>query len=63
MTPEQITSAVHRIAEAARPERILLFGSHARGEARDDSDLDLLVIESEVADQANDPLDDLSEYL
>lgn len=52
MTPEQITDAVHRIAQVARPERILLFGSHARGEARDDSDLDLLVIESEVADRA-----------
>jgi uncharacterized protein len=52
MTPEQITDAVHRIAQAALPERILLFGSHARGEARDDSDLDLLVIETEVADRA-----------
>jgi uncharacterized protein len=52
MTPEQITEAVQRIAQAARPERILLFGSHARGEARDDSDLDLLVIETEVADRA-----------
>jgi uncharacterized protein len=52
MTPEQIAAAVHRIAEAAQPEQILLFGSHARGEARDDSDLDLLVIESEVSDRA-----------
>ena len=52
MTPEQITGAVDRIAQAARPERILLFGSHARGEAHDDSDLDLLIIETEVADRA-----------
>ncbi|NEX17468.1 MAG: DNA polymerase subunit beta [Halochromatium sp.] len=52
MTPEQITAAVKRFAEAAQPEQILLFGSHARGDARDDSDLDLLVIESEVTDRA-----------
>lgn len=52
MTPEQITAAVKRIAEASRPEQILLFGSHARGEADDDSDLDLLVIETDVANRA-----------
>ena len=52
MTPEQITAAVQRIAEAAQPEQVLIFGSHARGEARDDSDLDLLVIETDVADRA-----------
>jgi len=52
MTPEQISAAVKRIADAAQPEQILIFGSHARGEARDDSDLDLLVIETDVADRA-----------
>lgn len=52
ITPEQIRRAVDRLAQAAHPERILLFGSHARGEAREDSDLDLLVIESEVPDRA-----------
>ena len=52
MKPEQITNAVKRIAEASQPEQILLFGSHARGEAHDDSDLDLLVIETEVTDRA-----------
>jgi len=30
------------------PARVILFGSHARGEARPDSDLDLLVIERDV---------------
>ncbi|MCG3114691.1 MAG: nucleotidyltransferase domain-containing protein [Candidatus Manganitrophus sp. SA1] len=34
------------MASAARPSRIILFGSYARGEAREESDLDLLVIES-----------------
>ena len=35
---------VKRIVEAEHPERIVLFGSRARGTARPDSDFDLLVI-------------------
>ncbi len=35
---------VRRIVQVARPERIVLFGSSARGEAGANSDLDLLVI-------------------
>lgn len=34
----------HRIVEVARPERIILFGSAARGQVGGDSDLDLLVV-------------------
>lgn len=49
-----IQAAIHALAEAARPERIVLFGSSARGDARADSDLDLLVIESEVEDRARE---------
>jgi predicted nucleotidyltransferase len=33
-----------RIAREFRPLQILLFGSHARGEAHRDSDVDLLVV-------------------
>jgi len=33
------------IVREVEPERIILFGSHARGDARPDSDVDLLVIE------------------
>lgn len=51
---DDITAAVTTLAHAANPERILLFGSYARGDAREDSDLDLLVIESEVADRARE---------
>ncbi len=35
------------IVREVEPERIILFGSHARGDARPDSDVDLLVIERE----------------
>lgn len=51
---DDITAAVNALAEAAQPERILLFGSYARGDAREESDLDLLVIESEVQDRAQE---------
>ncbi|MBF0261936.1 MAG: nucleotidyltransferase domain-containing protein [Magnetococcales bacterium] len=36
------------LGEAAGPSRVILFGSHARGEASEASDLDLLVIEPVV---------------
>ncbi len=35
-----------RLVRRFRPDRIVLFGSQARGEARQDSDLDLLVVMS-----------------
>lgn len=41
MTLDQIVST---IAAELRPEKIILFGSHARGEANADSDYDLFVI-------------------
>ncbi len=44
-----IEMAGRRLAAAARqPARVLLFGSHARGDAGPDSDLDFLVIERDV---------------
>ena len=36
--------------------RVILFGSHARGKARDDSDIDLLVIEPEVHDRSSEAI-------
>ena len=44
VTQQTIDTAVKRLAESAHPEQIILFGSHARGEAREDSDVDLLVV-------------------
>ena len=43
-TEEILRSMVERIEAIARPERVILFGSRARGESRPDSDFDLLVI-------------------
>jgi len=46
---EQIQQAVARLVAAAKPSKVILFGSYARGDATDDSDLDLMVIEHEVS--------------
>nr|VFJ67893.1 MAG: Nucleotidyltransferase domain-containing protein [Candidatus Kentron sp. FM]VFJ68416.1 MAG: Nucleotidyltransferase domain-containing protein [Candidatus Kentron sp. FM]VFK16850.1 MAG: Nucleotidyltransferase domain-containing protein [Candidatus Kentron sp. FM] len=35
---------VHRIVDGFHPDRIILFGSHARGDAIPESDVDLLVV-------------------
>jgi predicted nucleotidyltransferase len=39
-----ITRMTRRLAKQFQPERIILFGSHARGDAGPDSDIDLLVV-------------------
>ena len=41
---ETLQEIVRRIVETAQPERIILFGSAARGEMGSHSDVDLLVI-------------------
>jgi predicted nucleotidyltransferase len=49
MTPEQrdvLDEVIRRIVRVADPEKIILFGSAARGESRPNSDLDLLVVKS-----------------
>ena len=44
VTPEKVEEAVRRIVEHANPLQIIAFGSRARGDHREDSDLDLAVI-------------------
>ncbi|MHB8167885.1 MAG: nucleotidyltransferase domain-containing protein, partial [Sulfuricella sp.] len=53
LSPEHIAEAARRlIAEAGKPIRVILFGSYARGEADDASDLDLMVVEYDLPDKA-----------
>lgn len=54
ITDELIAEAGRRLASAAPGAEVILFGSHARGEANEHSDLDLLVIEPEVANEAEE---------
>jgi len=39
-----IDRMVRRIVKKFKPEQVILFGSHARGDAGPDSDVDLLVV-------------------
>jgi len=47
VTEEVLRGMVQAIVREIDPERIYLFGSHARGEAGRHSDVDLLVVERE----------------
>jgi predicted nucleotidyltransferase len=40
----KIENMVRRIVEKFHPQKVILFGSHARGTAGPDSDVDLLVV-------------------
>jgi predicted nucleotidyltransferase len=41
---ETVDRMVDRIVERFHPQKIILFGSHARGDARSGSDFDLLIV-------------------
>ncbi len=45
LSQEAIDQLVQAIVQEVDPESVILFGSHARGDARPDSDVDLMVIE------------------
>lgn len=48
LTSEALDEIIRRVVEVAKPEKIILFGSAARGEVGPHSDVDLLVIKSGV---------------
>jgi len=48
VTDGMLQEIIRRVVEAAKPERIILFGSAARGEMGLNSDVDLLVVRSGV---------------
>lgn len=66
MTSDMLSTMVNRIIGKFNPVGILLFGSHARGDTRKWSDVDLLVIMDSVSDKRQTAieiqclLDDLS---
>ncbi len=57
-TPTRNTATIKKLTEllieAAKPKRIIMFGSQARGEASEDSDLDVMVVEEGVSDRAGE---------
>ena len=53
LQPDQLAHAARRVAGAASgPATVIVFGSYARGDATEASDLDLLVVEPELIDKA-----------
>jgi len=48
ISEETLQEIVRRIVEAVAPEKIILFGSAVQGDMGPDSDLDLLVVKSNV---------------
>jgi predicted nucleotidyltransferase len=44
ITKHKVDAVVEKIVGLSHPQRVILFGSYARGEARPGSDLDVLVI-------------------
>jgi len=53
LSEEILGEIVRRIVDVAHPEKIILFGSAARGEMGPDSDVDLLVVKSGEFDQSH----------
>ena len=47
VTDGLLAEMVEAIVKEANPEKVILFGSHARGDTNMDSDIDLLIIEKE----------------
>ncbi len=54
--PDKLSEIVRRIVETCNPEKIILFGSYARGAAQADSDVDLLIILPAIQHQREESL-------
>lgn len=53
---QTLDEIVRRILSVATPDRIILFGSAAEGKMTEDSDIDLLVVERDIADRRQEYL-------
>jgi len=51
VSEDALEEIIRRVVEVAQPERIILFGSAARGEMGPNSDVDLLVVKRGKFDQ------------
>jgi predicted nucleotidyltransferase len=51
---ETIKRLTELLVKAAKPNRITMFGSQARGEAGEDSDFDVMVVEDAVSDRVGE---------
>ena len=52
ITDSLMQEIVRRIVREANPHQVILFGSRARGDARPESDLDLLVVAEDARPRA-----------
>ena len=50
VTDDVLQDMVRAIVAAVHPEKVILFGSYARGEAGEHSDIDLAIVEAEGFD-------------
>ena len=48
---ERLREFIGRVKEKFKPEKVLLFGSRARGKHLDDSDYDILIVSERFRDQ------------
>jgi predicted nucleotidyltransferase len=48
---ETVSQLTRLLVDAAQSKRIILFGSHARGDATEDSDIDVMVVEEALTDR------------
>jgi len=52
ITEEQIEEVKHKLVANYQPDKIILFGSYARGDAHEDSDLDINVVKDSAENQS-----------